>query len=815
MFDIRLVMCYHIFMLHKMNECILARYDNNDKDRKQTLQEHLQNVSDICVDFMINYPTIAELLGLSHDLGKACQAFQRRLEGSTEKVNHSFASSVYLLNKYINIFNDIKNESDTNKQEEISAILIIIQICAFITSCHHRGLVDIVKYEDSELDLILKKLEDDTFKSNYEEVLNNSKDLCLELDKLIESELFKSESIKLIKNIHTKYNQSYKDTCFYLGMYLRYFYSCLIDADRIDSYNFENKLTYKKNQDKKEVIIENFKLIASTLDNKINSYPRNDLNNIRKEIYEDCIKNANQGCNNVYNLNVQTGGGKTFSSFRFAIERLLNKKLDRIIYVVPYISIIEQNAQIIRDLLKDLKLEDMLVESHSNAVKFDNNNDEYHLNKNEYLFTSWNEPIIFTTMVSFLESVYGNSTQNNRRFHNLGNSVIIFDEIQSLPINCIGLFNLLVKFLTQELNTTVVLCTATQPALDRLSIYDKNDENIKFIELPKSTNLIDKQYPLLRRTEVIRQDNTILNKQQFIDFALEKLQGNNNLLIVVNTKKCARETFSELKNFVKCYHLSTNMCPQHRLDVIDEVKKCLANKDKFVLVSTQLIEAGVDLDFECAIRSQSGLESIIQTAGRCNREGKLTNEDGSKRLGQVYVVRLSKDLENLDSLPDIAYRQNKFVGVCATTDIDINSNAVIKKYFEQLYGSESRLKMQYKIKGEQSTAVDLLVGANENIKSDYFTLLKYQFGTVADNFSVINNGATQIGVLVNYKEGSEYIGKLRWGKIDARKCQRFMVNVFENNLSAYNCRNQDSVIYSMSYDGDLGLVPADSFDYIF
>ena len=774
--------------------------------REQILDEHLINVSYICVDFFHKYKNIALLLGLMHDIGKHCANFQNKLNGEDSRVDHSSISAIFLL-KNIDFVHQSIEKSLPNYVQYVD---IILQVCAFVSSCHHKGLVDMVEDEKTNFDFLLKKLEDKKFNQNYVEATTDN-EICKNVIEIITNETFAKECKEIFDDVIQKSgDEGGNESLFYLGMIIRYFYSCLIDADRIDAEFFEKRKTYKKIADNKNLLKENFKKIAEILDKKIANFPKNQLNDVRFDIYNKC-KNGAKTKDKLFNLNVKTGGGKTFSSFRFALERAINFDLNKIIYVVPYISIIEQNASEIKKILDEVNLDDMLLECHSNVLAEKIFEEKYDVSKNQNLFSNFGEPIIFTTMVTFLESVYGASTQNNRRFHNLQNSVIIFDEIQSIPINCIGLFNLLVKFLTKYLNTTVLLCSATQPTLSSLSF--ENEKKDLTIELPLSTPLVDTNYEILTRTKIIRCDDEELSLSEVVEFVMNKVAINKNLLFVVNTKKCAKEIFLALKEQIKCYHLSTNMCPEHRLKVINEIKQKLKDNDKFVLISTQLIEAGVDLDFECAIRSQCGLESIIQTAGRCNREGKLVDENGNKRLGEVYVVKLSKKLENLDSLLDIYIRQDCYRGVCVNCE-NLQDNSAIDSYFKSLYaGKNSKQEMKYKITCETGNAVDLLISKKEII--DKPTILKYGFKSVSKNFRVIKVD-NQIGVLVNYGKGQEYINDLINGNfLNSREIQRYMVNVFENKLGDFNCKNFNDVYFSFSYDDELGLVENIEKTFIF
>lgn len=766
---------------------ILARR-TEDKMREQTLAEHSCNTAKLCVyeRDVFNISQILYILGQIHDFGKACAAFGRKLDGANISVEHSSSGAVWLL-----------TQAQKEKRFEVKTVL---EMLAVAVSCHHTGLVDLADGYTSRLDELLAKLNDTTFLQNYNEMLHNCSDELSEISKIIEGAEFWAESkavfdalYNLLKNEPSYPANSEEMLFLYLGMFTRWLYSVLIDADRTDAQNFDENTSYTPQNNR-----ENFEKIVKNLDNR--TYPQNELNAIRGEIYNKCAKMSASGAG-LFELNVPTGGGKTLSGFRFALGNALANNLKRIIYVVPFISIIEQNAQVIRSVLKEIGCENMLIESHSNVVRYNENDINSKFDK---FFTNWDEPIIFTTMVGFLESVYCGKTQNNRRFHNLANSVIIFDEVQALPKRCVGMFNLLVKFLQNALHSTILLCSATQPTLSQLSVFSTNKEAVKMLCLGASQPIIDKEYPTLTRTQITFDDDETFDKERAVNYILKRFENTRNLLVIVNTKRAARELFLELKKSAKCFHLSNNMCAAHRLETIDEIKKILKTDEHFILVSTQLIEAGVDLDFECVIRSRCGVDSLIQSAGRCNREGRLVDGNGNKRLGNVFVIRLDNNLENLNSLDDIAKAQGYFV-TCKMRHEDITSKASIDDYFHQVYDDVSSLK--YKIKN--TNLVDELSGKTcELDKKNIFKLLRTNFKTVADNFSVIEE-RNMVSVLVPYKAGEELIKNIsKLDKKDAKKCQRYTVEVSANKIKNFTKYDDKTGIWYCvgSYDSELGLL---------
>jgi CRISPR-associated endonuclease/helicase Cas3 len=356
---------------------------------------------------------------------------------------------------------------------------------------------------------------------------------------------------------------------------------------------------------------------------------------IRQTVSDQC-KEAATKKTGIYQLSVPTGGGKTLSSLRFSLHHCKAENKKRIIYVIPYLSIIEQTASEIRKILNLSENNDILLEHHSNIVLPDDE-EEQEIRK---LSTSrWDKTIVITTAVQFLETVMSSRGGDLRKFHNMSDSVIIFDEVQSLPIKSIHLFNETITFLAKFCNATILLCTATQPQLD------KTERNNLLLE--DNPNLIDcsNLFEELRRTRIVVLEEK--NIDDFGAFISEKADVLGNCLAIVNTKKSALEVFERLKgkSDFEVYHLSTAMCSIHRTETISKIKDALSNKRKIICVATQLIEAGIDISFSCVVRAIVGLDSIAQAAGRCNRNGE------SESPLEVYVIPLKG--ENLDKLQDI------------------------------------------------------------------------------------------------------------------------------------------------------------------
>ncbi len=449
-------------------------------------------------------------------------------------------------------------------------------------------------------------------------------------------------------------------------------FSCLIDADRINSADFEDP----ENGEHRNIVVD-WSIPVFRLEQFIDQFKgEKPIDQLRRNISNTCKQRAKEK-QGIYTLTVPTGGGKTYTSLRYALHHVEHHKLDHIIYIIPFTSIIEQNAIALRKAIED-KNDDYpwILEQHSNLEPEQQN---WH---SKLVSENWDAPIIMTTMVQFLEVLFSGGTRGARKTHQLANSVLIFDEIQSLPINCTHLFCNALNFLTQYCHTTAVLCTATQPLLDQLKIPEKGQLNIPLEnELVKD---VPKLFDDLKRVEVnnkVRSEGW--SSEQIAELALNELKELGSCLIIVNTKSWAQQLYQTLETQMdehSLFQLSTSLCPAHRKTILKEVRECLDENLPVICVSTQLIEAGVDIDFSSVIRFLAGLDSIAQAAGRCNR-------NGLHEMATIHIVNPVE--ENIDLLKDIKIGRDKAQRVFDEGFKDLLAPDAIKQYFNYYFYDRS------------------------------------------------------------------------------------------------------------------------------
>jgi CRISPR-associated endonuclease/helicase Cas3 len=604
------------------NPIAIARLRSSDQ-AAQPVFAHLQEVSETCARLAqkIGAEDAGRLIGLLHDFGKYSAAFQDYLRGNDAKrgdVDHSTAGAQWIWR---------------HCEERGEAGRLMGQILAVCLASHHGGLLDCLKLDGKNG--FNDRINKDDVKTHLHECLNLA-------DKKILEQLFVNE--KEIKKFLSKFwpkvfsfigNEKESNLLkqFRLGLFTRFLFSCLIDADRISSADFE----YPNNAQLRSSGPVHWQIAIERLEAKQFQSRNEKVDAIRRIISDQCRKRADdeQG---MYTLSVPTGGGKTFSSMRFALHHAKKHQLDRIIYIIPFTSIIEQNAEEIRKAVEREGDEwPWVLEHHSNLIRDEMTKEDKQDEQSRYqeLATeNWDVPIIFTTMVQFLETLFGGGTSSARRIHNLANAVLIFDEIQSLPVNCVHLFCNAVQFLTDHARTTAVLCTATQPLLNNLRCPEKGQLTFSANhELVENTTAVFDQLKRVQIKNSVRKQGW--SGEEIAELALKQLKEKGNCLVIVNTKSWARKLYAlctEKTDEKNVFHLSTNLCPAHRKEILTWVRCRLDAKLPTLCISTQLIEAGVDVDFNAVIRFLAGLDSIAQAAGRCNRNGNLTQQ------GEVFVV---------------------------------------------------------------------------------------------------------------------------------------------------------------------------------
>ena len=781
---------------------------------QQLLIDHLLETSTISGQLAanLNLGLVGELLGLMHDFGKYSRKFQKYIHDETglfnpdlddeesmpngSKVDHSTAGAQW-------VYRELRKFGAAQGIGKLFGQML--GLC--IASHHGEGLIDCLDGEGNPKWIERFNKTDEL--THLAECEQNADEAILQKAKELAGENLIRSLLKAVKPILSEPVSNDKIKEFYLGCLTRFLFSCLIDADRINSSDFEreaqkevHRLTEKPDWqsaiDKLETHLASFE----------NRYP---IDEIRSRISDDCLKRAadSQG---VYTLTVPTGGGKTLASLRYALHHAQKHNLDRIIYIIPYTSIIDQNAEEVRKIYcLDLKEDDngefhscrecsecekWVLEHHSNLEP------ERQSWQDKLLSENWDKPIVFTTMVQFLDAWFGGGTRGARHIHPMTNAVLIFDEIQTLPVKCVHLFCNVLNWLTIFGKSTAVLCTATQPLLGESCLQNFPEgkrESIAargLLRLPENTEIMGKHQDLdrlfadLSRVEIrFNEKSGGWNVDEAGTFLLEQFQTTPSCLFIVNTKKWAQELYQYCKGQnvppEALFHLSTNQCAAHRKAIFDTIKDRLKNKEPVICISTQLIEAGVDISMACVIRALGGLDSIAQAAGRCNRHGEKEGK------GQVWVLNLQEqDFTRI--LPDIQAGKTHAERVFRDfAGQDILQPAAMERYFEYYFYQRSD-EMSYSIKNSATgSLLDWLsdnalnpYGEKNNKRSKPLPLLMQSFKSAGRAFQAID--APTHAVIVPYGEGREIIAKLcgEWDPkemYDAKKkAQRYSVNVFPN-----------------------------------
>ncbi len=676
--------------------------DNPDKSDWQTLEEHLQGVAKRAKDFagVFGAEEWGENAGLLHDAGKATLGFIKRLEGSSSKVDHStFGARL--------------------AKERLGPFGVLL---AYAVVGHHGGLPDGGKQEGG----LHHRLRHKKIPSDVE--------LVPEID--IRGEL--KFPFQLPK-------ESQHLAGFSLAFFARMIFSCLVDADFLDTEGFCDRERAKARPDRGC----NLEPLKQKLDQHLNHLAAEaastPVNAKRRQVLADCRSRA-QSAPQIFSLTVPTGGGKTLSSLSFALDHAVANRQRRVIYAIPFTSIIEQNAGIFQDILG----RDAVLEHHSNFKEKDDPEEAAYNRKRGLAAENWDAPVVVTTNVQFFESLFSNKPSRCRKLHNIAGSVIVLDEAQAIPTEYLEPCLAALRELVDHYQCTVVLCTATQPAFDSIQLRTRLPGVQEIVEQPQQL------YEDLRRTQV-----EFVGQLTDTELAA-RVAAQQQLLCIVSSKPQARTLYEMLPKSDANYHLSTNMYPEHRRRVLAEIRERLKADLPCRVISTSLVEAGVDLDFPVVYRAMTGLDSIAQAAGRCNREGKL-NELG--KFGQVYVYQPEQPV----AMP--------WVKRCATRaeealrslpDADPIGLQMMRCYFDLLYDVQGLDKKQI---------LSLFPG-----KRDLNADIDLPFRTVAESFRFIEDES--IGVIIPEEpEAEELVRQLRYvefPRLLLRKLQPYTVAVRAN-----------------------------------
>lgn len=744
-----------------------AAHIRESDNKVQTVKEHCFGVAALSEKYTheLGISSLARLQGIFHDAGKLTSDFNSYVRGNSKfkrgDLDHSFAGAKYIC-ETADKFSDkyIHNASQLASRTIVS----------------HHGLHDWIN--DKGEDYFYKRISNS---ERYEEIKESIGELCGE-----------SEYRQLLRNSAKEYSliinkimgishSNREFFAFYLGMFERFMQSVLIDADRTDTADFMSDSKTEKDVDTArlwEDMHDCMEHKQRTFENKTDCISKR-----RRDISQRCAEFAKHKVG-VCRLIVPTGGGKTLSSLRFAIEYCRNYDMDKIIYVAPYMSILEQNSDEIRSIAGD----ENFLEHHSNVVQEIDSKEE--LAEYELRTEKWDSPVIATTMVQFFNSLFLDKNSAVRRMHRLSRSVIIIDEVQSVPLKCVNLFNLAVNFLTKICGSTVVLCSATQPVFENVKYPLMLDEQSSM------TGDYSQDFEVFKRTELISElKSSGYTYEEAADFCYEKYLDNGSLLAIVNTKASAASLYALVieKNKTAAdsekadvIHLSTNMCSQHRREKIAHIREMLKENKKVICITTQLIEAGVDISFGCVVRSLAGMDNAAQAAGRCNRNGEID------KVCPVYIINIHDEkLGNLSELKS-AQAQSRLI-IDSDNFPDLLSVDTMSVYFEKLYKEQEDI-LSYNIEKLSETLLNLL-SLNKNRqqlkKNPHLRFCGQAFKTAGENFKIIDKDTEDIIVPYN-AEAEELILQLNSEKTPQetadllRTAQKYTVGIYNNMRQALN-----------------------------
>lgn len=670
---------------------LLAHGATDEHPEGQSIEAHLKGTGELAETFAAEFGAAAngKLCGLAHDIGKYSDEFQLRLRGG-KKVDHATAGAIECF--------------------KIKAAFEAVCVIG-----HHSGLPN-VGHKDADT------TESQTF-----------------FGRKLRAEQGGIPDYRKNWNGHIALPQDYfrpSGRGFATAFYIRMLYSCLVDADYIDTETFMNGDAGRGNYEPLSALCDKLTAYISKWNN-----PTREIDILRQKILNSCIEKASAP-RGIFSLTVPTGGGKTVASMAFALNHAVANSMKRIIYVIPYTSIIEQNAKVFRDILG----QENVVEHHSSvSYELSENADEPGY-RNALATENWDAPVIVTTAVQFFESLYANRSSKCRKLHNIANSVIIFDEAQMIPSNNLRPCVAAIAELVRAYNATAVLCTATQPAIDEMLLEYSKKESV--VELCPD---VDGMFEKFRRTSFEKEGRLTT------DELVSRLESQQQVLCIVNTRKFAQEVYEALPSEGR-FHLSTLMCPVHRKQKLDEIRERLKSGKTCRVVSTSLIEAGVDVDFPRVFREMAGLDSILQAAGRCNREGK--------RSAESSIVTVFESENKVNKLIAV----NRDAAEETVRDwTQPNTTSTIERYFKAY--------RDFLLNDDKS---GVITASEKGISG-----CGLPFEWIAKEFKLIDQNTFTVYISVG--EGKELISRLREGERSRelyRKAGMYSVSIYENHFNA-------------------------------
>lgn len=776
---------------------MIAHISDDGRNREESVAEHTEKTTFLCgrKGRRCGLSQIMTLCGVLHDMGKSKQTFDNYLhmdEKSRQKLKGSIAHASTGA-KYI--YDTYHSASGNTKY--------MVEMIAYAVAAHH-GIFDSVDIEHT--DIFSKKLRkvdgyDEAYRNAQHDYLDTydlekifadaATEFHLALGKI--KELFAGFQKTLISTNKQNHQEAREKLTVYkfflLSCLQRLILSILIDSDWEATSDFMRDVdTMAKQSDAGAQAVfesarEHFEAYMRAKQHAIDasrlSGKERGIFEARNALQNECRAFAKYPAG-IYCLPIPTGGGKTLSSLAYALEYCRqHPETERIIYVSPYISITEQNAQVFREAIGN---DEWILEHHSSVIRqAKEESEDYRAGKLSKFDINWEEPFICTTFVQFMNTLFADRSESVRRMHRLVNAVVIIDEVQSMPLKCVHTFNYMMNFLNAVCNTNIILCTATQPTLaqaecpirysePKYMIQNADDWFRKFDRVKIHIPGTDQKYIFERlRDEIVQQT--------------ERYPA---ILVVLNTKSAVRRLYDLLKaSNINVEYLTTNLCAAHRSDKIKSIKQILEKKQEtIVVVSTNLIEAGVDISFACVYRSMAGLDSLAQTAGRCNRNGEMD-------CGSLHLITLED--ENTGNMEELQQAVRVMEGVLYEYDHSSRENSLLMpewmdRYYNNVYFSASD-KMNFPLKELDRNILELLSTGFGMADEDRKNQMNQAYKTAGQEYRVIDDYS--FGVIVPYKKGAEIIEAIQttsdMAEIKAyiRQAQRYTVNVRANLLQKY------------------------------
>lgn len=694
-----------------------AAHKNEMTGAVQTVKEHCNNTANLCYEFSV--PELKDFMfaiGLLHDIGKYQNSFGRRMDGDPVRVEHSTCGVI--------------------AARELYAVGPMTLMMGYCIAGHHSGLPDGGFLNDSsDMSTLQGRL-----KRQFEDYSEYRKELIFP----------KLNGQSWLKYLIQDCNNDIEKVIDKFAFLTRFSFSCLVDADSIDTAEFckAKELPRKLKAD--------FQLCLDILDRKLSAFIcKTDLQKARSILQKQAFQNLSREAD-IYLLNMPTGSGKTLASMKIALERVIKKKKKRIIYIIPYNSIIEQTAEIYEKLFAG----NMEILRHQSTFSYedDMNGNEDYREAAKTAAENWDAPFIITTAVQFFESVYANKRGKLRKMHNLSESILIFDEAHLMPRDYLQPCLQAVAYITRYLNSEAVFLTATMPDYEKL-IREYALPECRISRLIEDTSLfVNFQKCKYKYISEISLERLLLESFQY-----------SSVLIIVNKKLTARRIYEQCKG--KRYHLSTYMTSLDRKRVLKEIRtelikleidypdyKNVPEDRRITIVSTSLIEAGVDLDVYTVFRERSGLDSILQAGGRCNREGK-------RKTADVYIFDLEGEVKKASD-----EKSNLTKGLMEKYE-DISDVNCISEYYSRLYFMKKE---------------DI---QKNTIHMECSDIMSIPFKKYADRFELIDSKTVSLVVPCD-EQSKKLVDMMRYTKTgNARKLQDYVCSIQQRELKELICQH--------------------------